>query len=169
MTNTRVRSPLPIRRMDQDIENQETLTHLFGELQICNLESTKHPRHPTLPHDKLRNTTVATHDRPISEKQNPESMQTSYTLGIDISKEDTLHTLTKPRGRDGTENLAARHITWRKRNQPPLHPILRTNQEKHPHPPIRRIVYMQPGIYKTPQAHDFTLRKNAQHYCLYPK
>ena len=31
MTNTRVRSPLPIRRMDQDIENQETLTHLFGE------------------------------------------------------------------------------------------------------------------------------------------
>jgi len=85
MTNTRVRSPLPIRRMDQDIENQETLTHLFGELQICNLESTKHPRHPTLPHDKLRNTTVATHDRPISEKRNPESMQTPCMLGIDIS------------------------------------------------------------------------------------
>ena len=96
--------------MDQDIENQETLTHLFGELQICNLESTKHPRHPTLPHDKLRNTTVFTHDRTISEKRNPESMQTSYGLGIDISKEDTLHTLTKPRGIDGTENLA-RHIT----------------------------------------------------------
>jgi len=96
--------------MDQDIENQETLTHLFGELQICNPESTERPRHSTLHHDTTRNTTVFTHDRTISEKRNPESMQTSYGLGIDISKEDTLHTLTKPRGKDGTENLA-RHIT----------------------------------------------------------
>ena len=37
-----------------------------------------------------------------------------YCLEIDISSKDTLHTLTKPRGKDGTKNLE-RHkhdITW---------------------------------------------------------
>ena len=80
MTNTRVRSPLPIRRMDQDIENQETLTHLFGELQICNLESTKHLTHPTLPPNKMRNTSVYTQNRPTSEKQSSGTMQTKKII-----------------------------------------------------------------------------------------
>ena len=60
------------------------------------------------------------------------------------------------------------------RIQPPLHPILRTNhdietEEEHTHPSIRRIANLQHGIYKTPQTPDFTLRQDAQHYCLYLK
>ena len=76
-----------------------------------------------------------------------------YALGIDISKEDTLHTLTKSRGKDGTEKPCTPHHNANTRMHPPLHPILRMNQdtetqEEHPHPPIRRIANLQSRIHK---------------------
>ena len=55
----------------------------------------------------MHDITVSTHnDRPIWEKTGTGKNAHPPVLGIDISKEDTLHTLTKPRGKDGTENLA---------------------------------------------------------------
>ena len=79
-----------------------------------------------------------------------------YCLEIDISNKDTLHTLTKPREKDGTENLA-RHThdtTWQTPGYIPPHPILRMDQdiktqEEHLHLPSRGLANHQPRIYKT--------------------
>ena len=52
--------------MSQDIETQEE--HLHPSIRrIANLQPTKHLGHPTLPYDKMRNTTASTHHRPILE------------------------------------------------------------------------------------------------------
>ena len=60
---------------------------------------------------RMRNSTVSTYDPSCKNgARNQCKQKKPYDLGIDISKEDTLHALNTPRGKDDAQNLA-RHIT----------------------------------------------------------
>ena len=115
-------TPSPSRPKDEPGRTPSPTYSTNCESTTWNLQNTRDTRlSPTTKYATLL--FLPKIDPPRKNRTRNQCKQTKqYRLGIDISKEDTLHTLTTPREKDDTENLAnhTHDFTWQTPGHNPL-------------------------------------------------